>query len=73
MSYRAHVDKDVCISSGRCVAEAPDAFTFDEDEIAEAVDGHHGLSDEALVDLARTCPSGAIHVIGADGVEIEVF
>lgn len=71
MSYRTHVDKDVCISSGRCVAEAPDAI-FD-DEIAEAVDGHPGLSDEVLVDLARTCPSGAIHVYGADNVEIEVF
>lgn len=73
MSYRAHVDKDVCISSGRCVAEAPDAFSFDEAEIAGAVDGHPGLSDESLVDLARTCPSGAIQVYGADGAEIEVF
>lgn len=69
----ATVDKDVCISSGKCVADAPDAFVFDDDEIASAVEGHPGLSDSALVDLARTCPSGAIHVYDADGVEIEVF
>jgi ferredoxin len=70
---RAHVDKDVCISSGKCVADAPQAFDFDDDEIAEAIDGHPGLSDDGLVEVARTCPSGAIHVHDADGVEIEVF
>jgi ferredoxin len=73
MTYRASVDKDVCISSGKCVADAPDAFVFDDDEIAEAVDGHPGLSDEALVELARTCPSGAIRVRDAHGAEVEVF
>lgn len=73
MTYRASVDKDVCISSGKCVADAPEAFVFDDDEIAEAVDGHPGLSDGALVELARTCPSGAIRVLDEHGVEVEVF
>jgi len=73
MTYQASVDKDVCISSGKCVADAPEAFVFDDDEIAETVDGHPGLSDDALVELARACPSGAIRVLDGDGVEIEVF
>jgi ferredoxin len=73
MTYRAVVDKDVCISSGKCVADAPEAFVFDDEEIAEAVDGHPGLSDDALVELARSCPSGAIRVYDEQGDEIEVF
>lgn len=73
MTHRAHVDRDTCISSGTCVADAPDAFAFDDDEIAGAVPGHPGLSDAALVELARRCPSGAIHVHDADGVEIELY
>ena len=72
MSYTASVDKTVCISAGLCVAEAPEAFVFDDDEIAEAVEGHPGLSDEALVELARSCPSGALRVLDPDGNEIEL-
>ena len=72
MTYRAVVDKDVCLSSGRCVADAPDAFVFDDDEIAEDVPGHPGISDSALVELARACPAGAIAVYDGRGVEIEV-
>lgn len=73
MSYRATVDKDVCLSSGRCVADAPGAFVFDATEIAEAVPGHPGLSDAALVQVARACPSGAIVVVDDEGVEIELL
>ncbi|MFC4945049.1 ferredoxin [Pseudonocardia sp. GCM10023141] len=72
MTYTATVDKDVCISSGRCVADAPEAFDFDDDELAEAVPGHPGLSDAALVELARVCPSGAIRVHDELGAEVEL-
>lgn len=72
MTYTATVDKDVCISSGRCVADAPGAFDFDDDELAEAVPGHSGLADTVLVELARVCPSGAIRVRDEQGVEVAV-
>ncbi len=72
MSYRASVDKAACLSSGRCVADAPAAFVFDDDELAEAVPGHPGLSDAALVEQARACPSGAIVVHDDTGAEVEV-
>ncbi len=74
MTYRAHVDKDVCISSGKCVADAPRGVRRSTTTRSpRPIDGHPGLTDAGLVDLARTCPSGAIHVHDADGVEIEVF
>ncbi|GAA4680734.1 hypothetical protein GCM10023215_12740 [Pseudonocardia yuanmonensis] len=74
MSYRVSVDPEVCISSGRCVADAPDLFRFDADEIAEPVPGAPQPADERALDLARACPSGALLVHDADtGEEVDVF
>jgi Protein of unknown function (DUF1271). len=61
-TLRADVDKDVCLSSGRCVADAPEAFRFDEDEIAYTVDGARMLDRARLFAIARACPSGAIRL-----------
>jgi ferredoxin len=66
VSVRAEVDEDLCISSGKCVAEAPASFAFDDDEIAHAVDGAATLDRTRLITVARTCPSGAISVFEDD-------
>jgi ferredoxin len=71
MGYEVRVDKDACISSGKCVADAPTTFRFDDDEIAEPTTGASTLSGDLLVEIARNCPSGAIRVFG-QGVEIAV-
>lgn len=71
MALIARVDKDVCISSGRCVGDAPSAFRFDADEIAEAVQPPPpGLSEETLLNVARNCPSGAITLHGPAEQEV---
>ncbi|GAA4530641.1 MULTISPECIES: ferredoxin [Nonomuraea] len=72
MTYRIQLDRDVCISSGRCVAEAPESFRFDDDEIVALVPGGPRLTDEQIFDLARDCPSGAIRVFDGDE-EIDVY
>jgi len=72
MAYRVTVDAEVCISSGKCVADAPDVFRFDEVEIAEVVPGADTPSDERLVQLARNCPSRAIQPFDGDR-EIELL
>ncbi|MEV4105822.1 ferredoxin [Nonomuraea sp. NPDC049649] len=69
--YRIELDRDVCISSGKCVAESPETFRFDSDEIVELVPGAPRLPDEEIFDLARDCPSGAIRVFEGDE-EIDV-
>ena len=72
MPYRITVDQDVCLSSGKCVADAPDLFRFDVDEIAERVPGAAEPSDDRILDLARNCPSGALVVTdAATGSEID--
>lgn len=66
MTLRAEVDQDVCLSSGKCVADAPSAFEFDDEEIAHSIDGARSLDGERLMAIARNCPSGAIRVLDGD-------
>ena len=72
MTYRVTVDADVCISSGKCVADEPEAFRFDDDDIAETVPGAPALPDRRLLDVARNCPSGAIRLFDGD-TEVDVL
>lgn len=73
MGHTVRVDKDLCISSGKCVADFPGAFRFDDDEIAEVADGAATLEDDEMVAAARNCPSGAITVVDAEGAEVDVW
>lgn len=74
MGYRTTVDGEVCISSGRCVAERPDVFRFDDEEVAEVIPGAAPPPDQEQLDLARACPSGALQVVDAGtGEEIDIF
>jgi ferredoxin len=72
MGYQVEIDKEICISSGKCVADYPSAFAFDQDELAEPLPGARDLSDADLLAAARNCPSGAFTLRGEDGSEIEV-
>ncbi|MGH9010976.1 MAG: ferredoxin [Acidimicrobiia bacterium] len=67
------IDRDACISSGNCVADSPDAFDFDDDDIAMVKDGVKQLLDDRLIRVARNCPAGAIIVRDADGNEVDLF
>jgi ferredoxin len=73
MSYTVRVDGDVCISTGNCVRRAPGAFAFDDDEISVPQPGAAELSDEELVQIARSCPVGAISLVGEDGKQVDLF
>jgi len=69
MPYRLSLDVDDCMSSGKCVADYPSAFAFDQDELA-TINENHDLADEDCIRAARNCPSRAISVIDVDGNEI---
>lgn len=71
MAITVTVDDNVCISSGRCVADLPDVFRFDEDEIAEVKPDAALPGIDELVALARLCPSSAIQV-AVDGQPLDV-
>ncbi len=65
------VDRDECVSAGRCIASAPGFFVFDVDELATTDPTAPRPDDETLTRIARSCPNGAIH-LSRDGDEIEL-
>ena len=69
MGYRMSLDSDECMSTGRCVADYPSVFDFDEDELA-FIKEEYELSEEECIRAARNCPSRAISVFDKDGNEI---
>ncbi len=69
---RAVVDKQSCLSSGRCLQAEPRAFVEDEDHLAEATAATRELSRERLVEIARSCPAIAIAVLDDDGNEVDL-
>ena len=67
MGHHIWIDSDLCMSSGRCVADLPALFQFDSDEIAELVPGADLPADPAvLLAAVRNCPAGAIHLRDGD-------
>ena len=72
MGLRVDVDKDCCISSGKCVGDEPAAFRFDDDELAEALPEASQLDDARLIRIARNCPGEAIHLFDAAGDAVDL-
>ncbi|HJM98400.1 MAG: ferredoxin [Acidimicrobiales bacterium] len=69
MSFRIEIEKDECMSSGKCVADYPQMFNFDNEELAELKkDGK--LNNEQILKAARNCPSRAILVFDQDNNQI---
>ena len=72
MAYRVEVVSDECMSAGRCVADFPEAFAFDKDELSVVLPTASEVPDERLLLAARNCPSRAIRVFDDSGEEIDV-
>lgn len=71
MTLQVRIDQDLCMSSGKCVADEPEAFGFDEEELSVVLPGATSLSEERLRRAARMCPGQAIILIGEAGEPIE--
>ncbi len=72
MNYRVEVKKELCISSAKCISDAPKIFKFDEDELAEPVTEVIQEQLEVLIRLARNCPGEAITIYDENGSEINL-
>ena len=73
MAWSVRVDPDVCISTGNCVRGAPDGFAFNEDDVSVPQPGVASLPAERLLQIARSCPVGAIHVFSEDAQEVDLY
>ena len=70
MGLSVRIEKDNCVSAGKCVADAPGGFGFDADELADVLPGVTTLTDEQLIRIARQCPGRAILLSDADGNDV---
>ncbi|AEW99305.1 ferredoxin [Streptantibioticus cattleyicolor] len=66
MGLRVEIDREACLSSGRCVEAEPAAFRFDGEELAEAAAGADRVPRERLAVVARGCPAAAIRLVDDD-------
>jgi len=71
VEFRVVINKDLCISSGKCVGDGPHVFRFDSDELAEPIQEVVDCDVEALLKLARNCPGEAITIFDNLGEQIE--
>jgi ferredoxin len=67
MKLSVHIDKDVCMSSGRCVLDEPEAFRFDAEQLAEPTGGVAALTQSRIQAVVDACPSGAIRLSEREG------
>lgn len=73
MDLTATVDKDLCMSSGLCIADYPAAFRFDDDELAETTTEAANLTQPDLKTAARNCPAEAIILRNGAGEQVDPF
>jgi ferredoxin len=59
---RVHANRDTCISSGQCVATAPDVFDQDEDDgvVILKTDAPPPELGDDVREAAKLCPALAI-------------
>lgn len=69
--YDVRVERDECMSAGKCVASATGYFVFDDEELSTVAPDGTKPDDETLLRVARACPSGAIHLF-TDGDEVDL-
>ena len=60
MTVHLIVDEDVCIGSGECVAEDPDAIELDDTGCARVLIAE--LEEERAGNLCDVCPVGALSI-----------
>jgi ferredoxin len=73
MGYTVKVDAETCISTGNCVRTAPTGFAFGDDDVSQPQPAVAELGAEKLVQVARGCPVGAIHLFDENGEEVDLW
>ena len=65
MAYQIKILRDMCIGAATCVAEAPNTFDLDDEDIAIIV-SPDGDTEEDVLAAAQGCPTDAIVIIDSD-------
>ncbi|RJR28395.1 ferredoxin [Candidatus Microgenomates bacterium] len=70
MTYKATIDRVLCIGSGSCVAIAPTAFALDNEAKAIVLPTISETEDALILDAAKACPVAAIIIHDETGKQI---
>ena len=70
MTFRIEIETDDCMSSGKCVADYPEVFVLDEEELAALIPNAK-LTDKEIIKVARNCPSRAILVFDENNDQVD--
>lgn len=63
VKMKATVDQDGCISCGVCVSVCPDVFSFNDNDVSEAIEGDiPSDSIEAAKEARDSCPVSVISI-----------
>jgi ferredoxin len=68
-AMKAHVDRNICIGSGNCVATAPNVFELDNEGLSHVVHPENA-TDDILQEVAEGCPVEAIILEDDDGNQV---
>jgi ferredoxin len=69
--YSAQVDAKRCMGTGACELLDPEHFQLNDRNRAEWHAEAGPLTRERLIEIANSCPQGAISVVDADGVRVD--
>lgn len=71
MTAEVTVDPDLCIGSAECVRILPSGFEIDEARgVSVPQPGAGAAAFDVLVEVVRSCPTRAVHVLDAQGNEL---
>ena len=70
MTFRIEIETEDCMSSGKCVADYPEVFALDEEELA-AILPNAKLTDKETIKVARNCTSRAILVFDENNEQVD--
>lgn len=57
-----NVNQDLCISCGLCVSSCPEAFSWNDDEKAQASPEIDSEMEDCVKEAADGCPTDAIEI-----------
>jgi ferredoxin len=67
---RVEIDRELCIGAASCIAVAPEGFELDGENKAVTKPAWHELTDEQLLNAAKSCPVAAIYLYDEAGQRI---
>lgn len=68
--WKVHVDRDLCIGAGTCIAVAAKAYELDGENKAVILSTIDEETQDTILESAKACPVAAIIIEDAEGHKV---